>query len=128
MKLPFLLLISLLLFSFMKDDATITGRWKTMMPGDINLIFNFKQDSSFETTVNKKLYSVGKYTYIDSVCTLIEDNGCRKDDGSYVTGVYKITFPAPDAIQFEAIQDTCNGRRKGLDHLKLSKVEKGISQ
>jgi hypothetical protein len=128
MKLLFLLLSSLLLFSFIKDDATITGRWKATMPDNINLIFNFRQDSSFETTVNKKLFSVGKYTYTDSVCTLVEDNGCRNDNGSYVKGMYKITFPAQNAIQFEAIQDTCNGRRQGLNHLKLSKVEKGISQ
>ena len=128
MKLLFLLLSSLLLCSFTKDDATIVGRWKATLPGDINLTFNFREDSTFETTVNKKLYSVGKYTYTDSVCTLVEDNGCRKDDGSYVKGVYKITFPAWDSIQFEAIQDSCSGRRQGLNHLKLSKIEKAISQ
>jgi hypothetical protein len=121
---PFLLL----LLSFRIDSSDITGTWQVTLPGDIVGTIRYRKDSTFETFVNRKAFTSGKYTFTGDTLTITEESGCRKSDGSYVIGVYKITFLKPETIQFEVIQDSCNGRRQGSNHLKLSKVEKGISQ
>ncbi|MEJ7681636.1 MAG: hypothetical protein WKG06_28085 [Segetibacter sp.] len=65
-----------------------------------------------------------KYTYSDNTLTYVEDNGCVNQSGSSLKGVYKINFFAPDSIQFEAVYDSCGGRKRDLNHLKMGKVEK----
>jgi hypothetical protein len=110
--------------AFFETHDEIIGVWQIKLPGNVLGTINYRKDSTFVTSVNNKSFTSGKYTYKDKVMTFVEDNGCRSSDGNYMIGEYRINFFATDSIQFDLVYDSCGGRRKDLNQLKLGRPAK----
>jgi len=125
-----LLLLAMLFsgFTYYATDDDITGIWQIRLPNNITGTIHYRKDSTFVTTVNKKIFTSGKYTYNDNTITFVEDSGCQDKNAAPLKGAYTINFFAPDSIQFELIYDSCRGRRRDLNHLKLGRVEKSTAK
>jgi hypothetical protein len=110
--------ITIALAAFISEDF-LTGRWETKPSekGNVTSIV-FKPDNTFEGFVNRKPFVTGNYTLKDSIFTF-SDNGCGG-----ATGVYKlILFSNGDSVKFEAISDTCVGRRNGMIRTIIGRVK-----
>lgn len=127
MKIILLLGVFISGFTYCFPDDDIIGIWQTTLPNNVNATINFKEDSTFVTIVNKKIFAIGRYTYKDNVMTYTEDNGCQSKAGVHLPGAYRINFFKPDSMQVELIYDSCRGRRD-INHMKLGKVEKSTQK
>jgi hypothetical protein len=124
--MKFFALIAVLIsgFAFSEIDDEIIGVWQIKLPGNVVGTINYRKDSTFVTSLNNKIFTSGKYRYKDRVMTFVEDNGCRRSDGNYMIGEYRINFFATDSIQFDLVHDSCGARRKDLNQLKLGRPAK----
>ncbi len=128
MKIILLLAVLFSGFTYFATEDDITGIWQITLPNNITGTINYRKDSTFVTTVNKKIFTSGKYTYKDNTVTFVEDSGCQDKSGGYLKGIYKINFFAADSIQFALVYDSCAPRKKDLSQLKLGRVEKSTSK
>jgi len=115
-----LLLAFTLLCSLTAEDK-LTGRWesKPSEKGNVTGVV-FKPDHTLEGYVNKKPFVSGTYTFNvkDSVISFV-DNGCNGTQG-----IYKILFFCnSDSLKFQAISDSCEERKKGMQQLIMGRVK-----
>jgi len=109
-------------FSFTEPDNRILGRWNkiTKTPdGQIDLMFVFRTDSTYDGIVNGKAFINGKY-FIKNDTMSISDNSCNL---AYY-GTYRLKYFAKDSLLFTAISDTCKQRYEGANGLACKKMPK----
>jgi hypothetical protein len=116
------LAVLLTIVSFISAQDPIVGRWQRIQKspdGDINLIFVFRADSTYDGIVNGKAFTTGRY-FIKNDTISVSDNGC---DLAYY-GTYKLKYYAQDSLLFTAISDTCKERYQGANGLACKKLPK----
>jgi len=118
--MKFLFLTLTMLYSLSPEDKLI-GRWesKPSEKGNITGVL-FKPDHSLIGYVNKKPFVTGTYTFNskDSIFSFI-DNGCNG-----MQGIYKILFFCnSDSLKFQAISDSCEERKNGMQQLIIGRVK-----
>ncbi|MCF0049027.1 hypothetical protein LXM25_03090 [Dyadobacter sp. LJ53] len=116
------LAILLTIASFISAQDPIVGRWQRIQKspnGDINLIFIFRADSTYDGIVNGKAFTNGRY-FIKNDTISVSDNGCNL---AYY-GTYKLKYYAQDSLLFTAISDTCQERYQGANGLACKKLPK----
>lgn len=109
-------------FSFTLPDNQILGRWNKIQKtpeGQIDLMFVFRADSTYDGIVNGKAFINGKY-FIKNDTMSISDNSCNL---AYY-GTYRLKYYAKDSLLFTAISDTCKQRYQGAHGLVLNKMQK----
>jgi len=106
----FLLLIA---FPFIPPKHNIVGRWFTYTSDGSKFYIDLKSDGTFQNYYKEKLVHYGNYTFKDPV-VLIND---KEDDscGSGYWGKYNVTFFGKDSLSFVAIEDSCAGRKEGVN-------------
>jgi hypothetical protein len=115
-----LILAFVLLFAFIPTD-NLTGRWesKPSEKGNVTGVV-FKTDHTLEGYVNKKPFVSGTYNFNpeDSIISFV-DNGCNG-----VRAVYKVLFFSnSDSLRFQAVSDSCEERKNGMQRLVMGKVK-----
>lgn len=97
----------------------LTGRWQTK-PSENGAVTGavFMEDNRFECYVNRKPFVSGKYQVTDSIFSFT-DNGCNGARGTYKM----IFFSNSDSLRFEAISDSCDQRRAGMQRLIFGRVK-----
>lgn len=114
-----LILAAIMLLPFFKTADMLTGRWETRPSGKGTVTgIVFKPDNSFEGYLNKKPFVTGNYSLTDSVFSFV-DNGCNGRRGNYKI----IFFSNADSVRFEAISDSCTGRKEGMSRLVFGRVK-----
>lgn len=116
------LAVLLTIVSFISSQDPIVGRWQRIQKspnGDINLIFVFRSDSTYDGIVNGKAFTTGRY-FIKNDTISVSDNGCNL---AYY-GTYKLKYYAQDSLLFTAISDTCQERYQGANGLACKKLPK----
>ena len=116
------LAVLLTTFSFITADNRIVGRWQKIQKspdGNINLVFVFRADSTYDGIVNGKAFTTGRY-FIKNDTISVSDNGCNL---AYY-GTYKLKYYAQDSLLFTAISDTCQERYQGANGLACKKLPK----
>lgn len=116
------LAVLLTIVSFISVPDPIVGRWQRIQKspnGDINLIFAFRADSTYDGIVNGKAFTTGRY-FIKNDTISVSDNGCNL---AYY-GTYKLKYYAQDSLLFTAISDTCQERYQGANGLACKKLPK----
>ncbi|CAG5074733.1 hypothetical protein DYBT9623_05421 [Dyadobacter sp. CECT 9623] len=116
------LAVLLTIVSFISAQDPIVGRWQRIQKspdGDINLIFVFRADSTYDGIVNGKAFTTGRY-FIKNDTISVSDNGCNL---AYY-GTYKLNYYAQDSLLFTAISDTCKERYQGANGLACKKLPK----
>ncbi|MCE7060230.1 hypothetical protein [Dyadobacter sp. CY343] len=116
------LAVLLTIVSFISAQDPIVGRWQRIQKspdGDINLIFVFRADSTYDGIVNGKAFTTGRY-FIKNDIISVSDNGCNL---AYY-GTYKLKYYAQDSLLFTAISDTCKERYQGANGLACKKLPK----
>ena len=116
------LAVLLTIVSFISAPDPIVGRWQRIQKspnGDINLIFVFRSDSTYDGIVNGKAFTTGRY-FIKNDTISVSDNGCNL---AYY-GTYKLKYYAQDSLLFTAISDTCQERYQGANGLACKKLPK----
>ncbi|MCF2494050.1 hypothetical protein [Dyadobacter chenhuakuii] len=116
------LAVLLTIVSFIGAPDPIVGRWQRIQKspnGDINLLFVFRADSTYDGIVNGKAFTTGRY-FIKNDTISVSDNGCNL---AYY-GTYKLKYYAQDSLLFTAISDTCQERYQGANGLACKKLPK----
>jgi hypothetical protein len=110
--------ITIAVAAFISEDF-LTGRWETRPSekGNVTSVV-FKPDNTFEGFINRKPFTSGKYSLKDSILTFT-DNGCGGSEAVYKV----ILFSDGDSIRFQAISDTCTGRRNGMSRTILGRAK-----
>jgi hypothetical protein len=114
------LAVLLTIVSFISAQDPIVGRWQRIQKspnGDINLIFIFRADSTYDGIVNGKAFTTGRY-FIKNDTISVSDNGCNL---AYY-GTYKLKYYAQDSLLFTAVSDTCQERYQGANGLACKKL------
>lgn len=108
----------ILMCSFLPANE-LTGRWQTKPSpkGNVTSVL-FKADGSFETYINKKPFTSGNYTLLDSVLSFVE-NGCNGYRATYRV----VFFSNTDSIRFQPISDSCSERKEGMSRTILGRVK-----
>jgi hypothetical protein len=123
MKPVLSIIILLLLQSYTTGEPDIVGIWQAAgVPGKVSRM-NLKKDGSFVVSTNNKVFSTGKYTFIDGMLTILEDTGCTDSTGTRIPGVYKPLFFAPDSFRLEVISDQCRGRKRAVEGSRHGRVK-----
>ena len=117
-----ILIIWMAVLNSLSSTINLSGRWesKPSEKGNITGVV-FKDDNTFEGYVNKKPFVSGTYTYNgeDSMLTML-DGGCAG-----ITATYKINFFSnADSMRFTAINDSCTGRKEGMQRLVMGRVKR----
>ncbi len=121
MKKILLLLPGCLLFvaaTFVDPPGNLVGRWQKRFPNGMIAGAVFRPDSSYDGSVNGKMFVTGNY-YVRQDTLALADGGC----GLAYYGTYKLKFFAADSVRVTVIQDTCRGRRRGTDGLTMGRVK-----
>ena len=116
------LAILLTIVSFISAEDPILGRWQRLQKtpdGNIDLMFVFRADSTYDGIVNGKAFINGRY-FIKNDTMSIADNSCNV---AYY-GTYKLKYFAKDSLLFTAISDTCKQRYEGANGLACKKLPK----
>jgi len=88
------------------------------LPGGNILGVIFKPDNSMEGYFNKKPLFSGTCTWNNGILSF-EDNGCQD-----IKGIYKIVFFSnSDAMRWEVINDSCEGRKQGMNNMVFARVK-----
>lgn len=125
-----LLLLSLLVVllfssSFREDTNPLLGRWEwshVYKEGPVTILAVFKANGVYDGFANKKAFVSGTYK-VKNDTLYISDAICN----SKYQGTYKLKFFGNrDSVKFDVLQDTCSGRKQGIDgtvykHIKASK-------
>lgn len=113
-----LLLLALTAAAFIAPSNPLVGRWQQQFPGQL-LLLNFRADGTYDSFINGKTFTSGKYTFQQGAFTL-SDGLCNPN----YYGTYKLSFySGTDSIRFQVVQDTCRGRREGTRGLTLGRVK-----
>lgn len=115
-----MLIIGLVLFTIFLEENKLTGRWETKpsRTGSVTSLL-FRPDSTYEGYINRKPFLTGKYTWKDSLVTILE-SGCNGQ-----TGTYKLVFFCnDDSLRFIPVSDSCNERREGMKRIVLGRIKK----
>lgn len=78
----------------------------------------FRADGTNDIFVNGKTFVSGKY-YVRQDTLGYTDPLC----GIAYYGTYKLDYFAPDSLRLAVISDTCGGRRRGFDGVKLGRIK-----
>ncbi|HEY6976736.1 MAG TPA: hypothetical protein VH396_10635 [Chitinophagaceae bacterium] len=117
MKIILVFTFTILLLAVTSTDK-ITGRWESKLPDGNILGVIFKSDNSMEGYFNKKPLFSGTYAWSDSIFSF-EDNGCGN-----IKGIYKIVFFSnSDSMHWEVVNDSCEGRRRGMNKMVFGRVK-----
>jgi len=102
-----------------KGNDELTGSWETKPSpkGNITRVV-FKPDHSFEGFINKKPFTSGKYNYENGLL-YFTDNGCGGKSARYKI----VFFSNSDSLRFEAVNDSCEERRKGMVRTILGRIK-----
>lgn len=120
-KFPLLPLGLVALFTlpaFIDPTGSLLGRWQKRLPDAILVGTIFRADSSFDISVNGKLFANGKY-YVRQDTFAMSDGSC----GATYYGRYKLDFFAEDSVRFTVIEDLCKGRRNGMNGSTMGRVK-----
>lgn len=116
-----LLVICLLSAAFREDPDPLAGRWEwhhVFKEGPMTILAVFRTNGTYDGFANKKAFVTGTYK-VKHDTLYISDATCN----AKYTGMYKLKFfGARDSVQFKVIQDTCRGRRKGVDGFTYKRI------
>ncbi|HZG25951.1 MAG TPA: hypothetical protein VEZ17_15285 [Chitinophagaceae bacterium] len=116
-----ILLLAFTLFFAFPGTNLLTGRWETKVSekGNVTGVV-FKSDNKLEGYINKKPFVSGTYNFNQSDSTLsFIDNGCNGMRATYKV----ILYSNSDSLRFQAIEDSCEERRKGMLRLVMGRVK-----
>lgn len=106
------IILSLQAFSQIKPNHDIVGLWEHKGSSGTILAWNFKKDGSFVTSIDKKVFTTGKYTFSNDTITFIENGGRFRN-------ISHLVFFAQDSFRIEVLSDSGEGRKKQLMVLSL---------
>jgi len=116
-----LLAIGLLSAFKFNDESPIVGRWElnSVFQGQpFSFLVVFRSTGNYDGFLNKKTFVSGTYQMKHDTL-YISDPICN----SNYKGTYKVEFFAQDSIKFHVLQDTCRGRKEGVNNLVYKKVK-----
>jgi len=119
--LSLLALALLTAFTINNASSPIQGRWEfnSVFQGQpFSFLVIFRANGNYDGFLNKKAFVSGKYQMMHDTL-YISDPICNSD----YKGTYKVEFFAQDSIKFHIIQDTCRGRREGVNNMVYKKVK-----
>jgi hypothetical protein len=123
MKPLFLLLIVLTSVSFATENQDIIGRWAHMGSKGNIFGFNFRKDGTFVSTIDKKVFTSGRYSFSNDTLTIVEEAECGTL-GANIKEISHLVFFAPDSFRIDVLIDSCEGRRKAVDGSKYGRVKR----
>ncbi len=120
--LPFLLLFSVMLFSYGDVANPLLGRWenKGISKGKpYTFLVIFRDNGQADGFLNGKAFVTTKY-FVKGDTLAMSDPTCGAD----YTGLYKCDFFAPDSLKFHLISDSCRGRVGGTAEYSFFRLKK----
>lgn len=124
MKQIITLFIVLSLQSITDTNHDIVGLWEHK--GSSGAIFrsNFKKDGTFVSSIDKKAFTSGQYTFSNDTLTFVEDNVCTNANGVKFREVSHLVFFAKDSFRIDVLIDSCEGRGKAVNGSKYGRVKR----
>lgn len=111
------IILSLQAFSQINPNHDIVGLWEYKESSGTTLGWNFKKDGSFVTSIDKKVFTTGKYTFSNDTITFIENGGRFRN-------ISHLVFFAKDSFRIDVLIDSAEGRRKAVDGSKYGRVKR----
>jgi hypothetical protein len=109
-KTSLFLLIASVLFSFITEKNSLTGKWTICNPDGTpsGEYIDFYKDGTYDISLpNGEIGERGFYKFKDSVFSIRNAKDvCGKDYWGY----YGLTFHGSDSVHFSLIKDTCSAR------------------
>lgn len=119
MKTFILIIAALSASTYLKNNDKLVGRWESPVSpkGNITGVV-FRNDSTYDSYINKKPFTSGVYRIHDGTIT-IRENGCGDREGTYQL----IFYSNNDSLRFQSIADSCTERMNGMNRLRLGKIK-----
>jgi len=109
-------------FSYPEETNPLVGRWewtRVYPEGPLSILAVFRSNGTYDGFANKKSFVSGTYS-VKHDTLFISDPVCN----SKYSGTYKLTFLGQrDSVRFNVIQDTCKGRRGGVNGMVYKQVK-----
>ncbi|MEP6950393.1 MAG: hypothetical protein ABI863_14005 [Ginsengibacter sp.] len=107
-------------FAFVPPKHNVVGHWRITYSNGATEKVDFKSDGTYKSySATGETTHTGNYKLSSDTISINDKEGC----GDTYWGTYKITFFGKDSASNTVIEDSCTGRREGVNGAGLKRIK-----